>query len=157
MNNVSFKYNLAIELLISIEKYISLHSDISKIRNSEHSKIEKLEAESYIDFTPNINIKNWASNVDKKISPFLKNDIEYIFGTRPNHIIWLYDFIICSDINSANDLILEIDNLSFRTLLDLIFKTYKLQISLENDDDTLRNEISLISGIEEANLFIFLN
>lgn len=67
MTNKTITYNMAIELVASLIKYVELSCDIVNAHSTEASLFKKLENESYIDFTVNNDLKIWSRNIESTI------------------------------------------------------------------------------------------
>ena len=105
MEDVKIEYNMAIELLIALEKYASHISRITDLRKDEAEALNKLENEAYIEFTPNNDIRKWYEHIDSDISPFLKNDISHLLGMRASFMSSINDIVLMNNLMSPAELV----------------------------------------------------
>lgn len=156
MYDVKITYNLALELIIAIDKFVTLSFNIIDARTEEASKFEQLEKEAYIDFTPNPEIKEWCEQTNRRMSPFLRNDIIHFLGVRPAYMGCFYNIIVHNNLIHPHDLILHLKSMTPESLIAEAFEMYRTDCLITDDHDTVLNELIQVSGVDEGKLFSYL-
>jgi len=156
MENIRIIYNMAMELIVSIDKFVTLSCNMANERESDAQLFEKLQSEAYIDFTPNPDLKAWNDQVNQEISPFLKNDISYLIGMRPDFMGCFSEIVVYNNLETPDQLIDHITQLPADTLIRMAFEHYHLKAKFSDDYSINFDELKVAVGVDEANLFLFL-
>lgn len=137
------KYNKAVEFIISISKYSN-----NKTRQVHWNtpELEKDIAKDIMDLTPNEKVKDWLQNVDNNISPFLRNDLMFVMNDSYKLIDVCLHLVLMEDIENPLSLIQALKLLDTSTMIEITYKFYDLDVSL-NDEDNLK--LAIIENYSE--------
>lgn len=150
-NNVfKIEYNKAVEFISAILKYSNY-----KTRQVYWNipELEKDIAKEVIDFCPNKKVKEWLNHVDTSISPFLRNDILFVTNETYRILDVCLNLILMEDIKEPLELIDSLKTLDTSTMIEIAYKYYELDASLE-DDENLKIALTENYSAEIASSFM---
>ena len=147
------KYNKAAEFISSIMKYIGNQTRQVYLNNPE---VEKDIAKDIVDFSPSSKVKDWLKYIDDNISPFFRNDL--IFVTDPIYKLLdvCFHLILLEDIQDPLELIESLKLLDTNTMIQITYKFYELEASLD-DEEKLKSDLIENFSEEIATSFLHFN
>ncbi len=145
------KYNKAAEFVGSIYKYITNQNRQVYWNTPE---IEKDIAKDIMDFSPNPKVKDWLKYIDDNISPFLRNDLIFVTDDIYKLLDVCFHIILIEDIKDPLELIESLKLLETNTMIQITYKFYELEASL---DDEKNLKLDLIKNFSEEVASSFLH
>ncbi len=145
------EYNKAIEFIGAIHKYASNNSQQSNWNNKE---LQEDVAKGMLDFTPNKDVKEWLRYVDNNISPFLRNDIIFIWYKVFGLFDIAFRLVLEENLKEPTQLIESFKALDSSRLIELTYFYYELNIPLDSEDIVIRNGLRDLYDEEIASFFI---
>lgn len=125
-------YNNAVEFICAIFKY---NNNKTRQVHWNTPDLEKDAAKSLMDFSPNKKVKEWLKYVDDNMSPFLRNDMVFVANETYRLIDVCYHLILMENIKEPLELIEALKSLDLRTMVNIAYKFYELDTSLDDDEN----------------------
>lgn len=142
------KYNIAFDALAAIDKYTATYFPMAPKQSETDITHPK------IDFTPSKQIKSWLTDVDLRISPFLKSDLQLV--TRKVYGFWdtYSDILVEFDLETIDELLTTLRNMHSDVLTKRILSYYLIDVPYESDNKLIHEAITRDYGEEIANVYI---
>ncbi len=145
---IAIQYNYAFDALAAMFKYSGCYFPIVHKLPASEANMPK------IDFTPSKQIKSWLADVDAKISPFMKSDMELLTRKVVGFFDTYSDLLIENNLESIDDLLTLIQNMPSDDLTRRVFQYYGVDIPYEADNKVIHEHIVKEHDEETANIFI---
>lgn len=150
--HLNIEYNHAIEFINSVFKYANNKFQETYWNNNEFNSNSK---DNYLlDFSPSKDIKEWLTYVDNNISPFMKNDMDFVI----EKIFGLYELsvtkIIKDNLDTPQNLIEAIRNMPSDDIIRTIYEAYNVDVPFSKNNNDIEEAIRKSYDSDTAALFI---
>lgn len=131
--------NHAVELMGGMFKYVTYKAQqVNWIKNEVNEAMVK----EFLDFSPTDYVKIWLRNIDNNISPFLRNDLIFLFRNVYGLLDICLELIVKHNIEDPLILLDEIEKVDSFTLVKECYYYYDCELPLDSSDIELKSYLS---------------